>query len=166
MKNLFKTLLCALLVCTLLCGCSLFDSKETTEAETTAAVTEILETDAPVMEQWGPSFEAEGTQQQIAYAFISSVFTETWNEPFSCEVRTKVTKWGIDDNSEDNLIKVYLSFAVFTKDPTEADTAILNEGNVQIGKDEYEGAVILTRYCYLQKQAGSSWQCVGFGLSW
>lgn len=166
MKNLCKSLLCILIACTLLCGCSLLGKEDVATEDTTLAATEVLETDAPVMEAWGPSFEAEGTQQQIAYAFISSVFAETWNEPFSCDVRTVVTKWGIDENSEDNLIKVYLSFAVFTKDPTEADTAILSEGNYQAGKDDYEGAVILTRYCYLQKQTGNQWQCVGFGLSW
>lgn len=164
-----KTVICLtslLLILSLLCGCSLFGEKESETESTTAEVVSTSETEPPVLEPWGEPFTAEGTEQQIAYTFLSTVFPYQWKSLFSCEIKTKITKWGIEDSSGDDSIRVYITFANYATDPTAEDNAILSEGNFQIGKDDYEGAVILTRYFYLQKQSDSSWQCVGFGLSW
>lgn len=166
MKKLFLSLIAFLLALLLLCGCSLFGSEETTVESTGNIVSEADETEERILEPWGEPFAAEGSQQQVAYAFLTSTFPGTWASLFTCEVKSKITKWGIGDGSEDDLIKAYVTYAVYATDPTEADNHILSEGNFQIGKDDYEGAVILTRYFYLQKEAAGSWQCVGFGLSW
>lgn len=166
MKKNIICLTSLLLVLFLLCSCSLFSEKETEAESTTAEVISTSETEPTVLAPWGESYTAEGTDQQIAYTFLSTVFPYQWKSLFSCEVKTKITKWGIEDSSENDNIRVYITFAVYATDPSSEDNAILSEGNFQIGKDDYEGAVILTRYFYLQKQADSSWQCVGFGLSW
>lgn len=166
MKKRLISALCLLLCVTTLCGCSLFSGKDEESAVTDTVVSSAVEeTEALVLEDWGTAFSAEGTDQQIAYAFLTTVFQDTWNARFSCSVRTEITKWGISDRNEDGLIPVYLTFAVFTSEPTAEDTAILSEGNVQAGKDDYEGAVILTRYCYLKPLSDGNWQCIGFGLS-
>lgn len=163
-----KTLICLtvlLLLLSLFSGCG---AKSNTE-ETVPVTIETADTasaEADTRENWGAPFSADGTKEQIAYQFIGSVFPETWKSLFSCDQRLVVTKWGIRDGSEDDRIDVYLTFAVKAVDPTDADTALLTEGNYQAGKDDFEGYVILTRYCYLQKQADGSWQCVGFDLAW
>lgn len=166
MKKTLQCLAAFLLVLTLLCGCSLFGKEETTAESTADTAAETSETDARVLEPWGEPFAAEGTQQQVAYAFLKEQFPDTWRSLFSCEVKIRITKWGVGEGSEDDLIKSYVSYAVYTTDPTEDDTKLLTEGNYQAGKDDYEGSVILTRYFYLQKQADGNWQCVGFGLAW
>lgn len=166
MKKTLFCLISAFLIVFLLCGCSLFAEKETQTEDTTAETVRSSETEPPVLEPWGAPFAAEGTKQQIAYTFLRSVFPEQWRSLFSCEVKTKITKWGIEDTSDADSIRVYITYAVYASDPTADDNAILSEGNFQIGKDEYEGAVILTRYFHLQKQEDGNWQCLGFGMSW
>lgn len=166
MKKILLCLASILLIISIMCGCST-GTEETTVESTIAVPTAPQTTEPPViLKNWGPEFSADGTPQKVAYTFISSVFPETWRSLFSCDVVTKITKWGIDENSDEDNIRIYISFAVFATEPTENDLAILNAGNVQAGKDEYENAVILTRYLYLQRVYDSTWQCVGFDLSW
>ncbi len=165
MKKTLIYLTVLLLLLSLFSGCgSRSDTEETVPVSVETADTAPTEPD--VRESWGVPFSAEGTEEQIAYQFIKSVFPDTWKAQFTCDQRVVVTKWGIRDESEEGYIDVYLTFAVDAVDPTDEDTAILTEGNYQAGKDAYEGYVILTRYCYLQKQADGTWQCVDFGLAW
>lgn len=164
-----KSLICMtalLLLLSMLCGCSLLSESEEAISSPTVETADTAPTEPAIRENWGAPFSAEGTKEQIGYQFIATVFPNTWKGLFSCDQTLTVTKWGIQDESEDDCIEIYLTFAVKADNPSDEDTAILTEGSYQAGKDEYEGSIILTRYCYLQKQPDGTWQCVGFGLAW
>lgn len=166
MKKIVLCLTAAVLAAALLCSCSLLSLGESETVTETVGQTEAATEEIYIPSPWGASFSAEGSQQKVAYAFLTSVFPDTWKSQFSCEMKLRTVKWGIGSGSEDDNIKVYISFAVYATEPTQADTDILNEGNYQAGKDDYAGSIVLTRYFYLQKQANGEYQCVDFGLSW
>lgn len=166
MKKTFLCVTALLLVLSVLCGCSLFSEAKETVTAPTVVTDDPAPSEPAALEKWGEPFSAEGTKEQIAYQFVSNVFSSTWRSLFTCDMALDVTKWGIRSESTDDCVGVYLTFAVRADNPSEQDTAILTEGNYQAGKDNYEGCLILTRYCSLQKQTDGTWQCVGFGLSW
>ena len=129
-----KTVICLtvlLLLLVLLCSCSLLSGAEEATTEAVTGTADTTPTEPPVRKSWGAPFTAEGTQEQIAYQFISSVFPETWKSSFSCEMTLDVTKWGLRESTAEDQIEVYLTFAAKADAPTEADAARLREGNAQ-----------------------------------
>lgn len=164
MKKTILILTVLLLLLSVFSGCRKHSETAETGQGSETEVTSL--TESADLESWGAPFSAEGTQEQVGYQFIWNVFPDTWKSLFSCSMELAVTKWGIREGSADDCIELYLTFAVKAENPSDADNALLTEGNYQAGKDDYMGYLILTRYCYLQKQADGTWQCVGFGLAW
>lgn len=160
-----------LLLLALLCGCASGPEPEDHTGllpdETEA---EEWETEAPKKEKipWGAGFSCDSAEpERVAYAFMSEVFPQTWENSFGCEIETEVLEWSLGTVKRDKSgIQLTMKLAVELTAPSEEDTKVLNEGPVLAGTGEYTGKKITYRYCSLLKQEDGSWQCVDFGDSW